>query len=42
MIAKKVIQRAVLGVPLGVFISYTITIVISLGWGDGHFYPRCV
>lgn len=39
MMVKKGLQRALLGAPLGVFISYTITILISLGWGDGRFYP---
>lgn len=34
---KKVVQRALLGFPLGVTIGYTITILISLGWAGGHY-----
>lgn len=34
---KKVICRTLLGFPLGVFISTTITMLISIGWGNGHY-----
>lgn len=36
---KKALQRALVGFPLGVFIGYTITVIIALGWGKGQFYP---
>jgi Protein of unknown function (DUF3021). len=35
---KKVISRFFLGFPLGVFISYTITIIISLAQTSGSYY----
>ncbi|MFA9381538.1 MAG: DUF3021 domain-containing protein [Acetanaerobacterium sp.] len=35
----KIIRRALLGFPLGVFIGYTIAIIISLVIGAGDFYP---
>ncbi|HMM06874.1 MAG TPA: DUF3021 domain-containing protein [Clostridiales bacterium] len=38
---KKAFQRGLLGFPLGVFIGYTITILISLFVGDGNYSP-CV
>lgn len=38
---KKVLCRALLGMPLGICIGYLITILLSLGWGDGHYSP-CV
>lgn len=38
---KKAIERGLLGIPIGIAISYVITILISLGWGDGSYYP-CV
>jgi len=38
---KKVFQRGLLGFPLGVFIGYVITIVISLFFADGYYSP-CV
>lgn len=38
---KKMIQRFFLGIPIGVTISYSITILISLGWGNGNYLP-CV
>lgn len=34
---KQVISRTLLGFPLGVFISTTITMLISVGWGNGHY-----
>lgn len=36
---KKIIQRSLIGAPLGVAISYFITILISVTIGDGNFYP---
>lgn len=38
---KKAFQRGLLGFPLGVFIGYTITILISLFAADGYYSP-CV
>jgi len=38
---KKAIQRGLLGFPLGVFIGYTITILISLSVAHGYYSP-CV
>ena len=35
---KKVISRFFLGFPIGVFISYTITIIISFFMDDGTIY----
>lgn len=31
--------RGLLGFPLGVFIGYTITIIISLIWAQGYYLP---
>lgn len=39
MTLKKALLRGVLGAPLGVFIGYTITVLISLGWGQGWYAP---
>ena len=36
---KKLIQRGILGVPVGIAIGLIITIIISLFVGDGSFYP---
>ena len=36
---KKLIQRGLLGFPLGIAIGFVITIVISICVGDGAFYP---
>lgn len=36
---KKLLIRCLLGAPLGLAISYVITILISLTVGDGNFYP---
>lgn len=36
---KKTIFRGFLGFPLGVFISYTITIIISLIFANGYYSP---
>lgn len=34
---KKALLRGALGVPLGMALGYLITIVISLGWGQGEY-----
>jgi hypothetical protein len=36
---KKILQYGLLGFPIGVFFSYFITIIISLLWAGGHYYP---
>lgn len=36
---KKLLQRCLLGAPLGVAIGYLITVGISLMAGDGLYYP---
>lgn len=36
---KETLKRCLIGAPIGVTISTLITILISLGVGDGHFYP---
>lgn len=36
---KNIIQRGLLGFPLGITIGFVITIIISIGIGDGSFYP---
>lgn len=36
---QKAFQRALIGFPLGVFLSYTITILISLIIGEGYYSP---
>lgn len=36
---KKIIQRALFGFPVGVAISYAITILTSLAMGKGHYTP---
>ena len=36
---KKLIQRGLLGIPLGIAIGFVITIIISGCIGDGSFYP---
>ena len=38
---KKIVLRSLLGFPLGVAIGYMITIMISLIFADGFYYP-CV
>lgn len=40
-IKKEVLKRLLLGVPFGIAIGYVITILISVGLGDGEYYP-CV
>lgn len=36
---KKILFRCLIGAPIGLAISTVITIIISLGVGDGNFYP---
>lgn len=36
---KKAILRFVLGAPIGITISYLITVIISASIGTGNFYP---
>ena len=36
---KKAGRRALLGMPLGLAISYVITIIISMNIADGQYYP---
>ena len=36
---KKILYRALLGAPMGLAISYLITIAVSLGWGGGAYHP---
>lgn len=36
---KKTIRRSLLGFPMGIVLGNLITILISLKWGDGHYYP---
>lgn len=38
---KKMFLSGLLGFPIGIAIGYVITILTSLGWGDGGYYP-CV
>lgn len=38
---KEMVKRALLGFPLGITWEYFITLIISLGWGNGY-YTRCV
>ena len=36
---KKMIQRGLIGFPIGVMISYLITILTSLAYGGGKYSP---
>ena len=36
---SKIIQRGLLGFPLGISIGFVITLIISIGIGKGSFYP---
>lgn len=36
---KSIIQRGLLGFPLGIAIGFVITVLISICLGDGSFYP---
>ena len=38
---KKVFMRGLFGIPVGITISYLITVLTSLIFGDGYYYP-CV
>lgn len=38
---KKAIYRGLYGIPVGIAISYLITVVLSLFWGEGQYAP-CV
>lgn len=38
---KKVLMRGLIGIPIGISLSYLITVIISAGWGGGHYFP-CV
>lgn len=38
---KKIVLRSISGFPIGIAIGYFITIIISLGWADGNYWP-CV
>lgn len=38
---KKIMLRGFLGLPIGITLGYLITIVISLGWGNG-VYIACM
>jgi hypothetical protein len=38
---KKALSRGLLGFPLGIAIGCVIGIILSLGWGNGHYNP-CV
>lgn len=36
---KQAFMRGLMGFPLGIAIGYLVTIVISLGWGQGYYSP---
>ena len=36
---KKIIQRGLLGFPLGIAIGFVVTVLISICAADGSFYP---
>lgn len=36
---KKALMRGLVGIPIGVTISYAITIILSLIWGQGWYSP---
>ncbi len=37
MTLKKALLRGLVGIPVGVFISQLILLIISLGWGEGNY-----
>ena len=39
MTFQKALRRGLVGIPIGVFIAYAITIVLSLFWGNGWYSP---
>lgn len=36
---KTICQRSILGIPIGIAIGYILTIVYSLPYGNGQYYP---
>ena len=36
---KKIWLRGLLGFPLGIAVGHVISLIISLGWGEGAFLP---
>lgn len=36
---KKILCRSLLGIPIGIAVSYVITVFISVTVGDGSYYP---
>ena len=36
---KQLLLRGLLGFPIGIALGYLITILVSLGWGDGAYAP---
>lgn len=36
---KEIIGRGLVGFPLGIALGYVITVLTSLGWGDGSYIP---
>lgn len=36
---KKILLRVFMGIPIGITIGYLITVVISLGYGEGNYLP---
>lgn len=36
---KKTVLRGIVGMLVGIFIGYMITILVSLGWGSGEYLP---
>ncbi len=39
MTGKKALRRGLVGIPVGVFIGYSITVITSLIWGQGRYSP---
>lgn len=39
MTLKKALLRGLVGVPIGVCIGYSVTVLISLIWGGGYYAP---
>lgn len=39
MTLKKALLRGLVGAPIGVFIAYTITVILSLFFGQGRYAP---
>ncbi len=36
---KIILRRAALGAPIGLAVSYLVTVAVSLGWGGGDYLP---